>query len=75
MTCKGLCLRHRAIKPAGKGRYILGQKRCQVCSIFIIWEGFFCPCCGYRLRTKPRYGKYKVLLAQSRSKKPSKNST
>jgi len=23
------------------------------------WKGIFCPCCGYRLRSKPRNGKYK----------------
>ncbi|MGA9910810.1 MAG: hypothetical protein WBP84_11420, partial [Nitrososphaeraceae archaeon] len=69
MTCKGICLRHKAIKPADSGRYVLGQKRCQICSIFINWEGFFCPCCGYRLRTRPRYRKYKLKLTQMQSKK------
>ena len=68
MTCKGICFRHKAIKPAVRGRYISGQKRCQVCSMCIMWEGFFCPCCGYRLRPRPRYGDYKLKLAQLRSK-------
>lgn len=52
MTCKGICLRHRASKPIGSGRYSSGQKRCQVCEIFIKWDELWCPCCGYRLRTK-----------------------
>lgn len=41
------------------GRYSKGQKRCQVCEIFINHEGKFCPCCGCRLRAKPRNKKYK----------------
>ena len=68
MTCRGICLRHKAIKPIGVGRYAAGQKRCQMCSIFVKWEGFFCPCCGYRLRTKPRNQRYKLKLAQIQSK-------
>jgi len=59
VTCKGICIRHKATKPVGIGRYAAGQKRCQVCSEFIIWEGIWCPCCGYKLRTKPRKSVYK----------------
>jgi hypothetical protein len=62
MTCKGICIRHKAQKPVGSGRYASGQKRCQICEIFIKWEGLWCPCCGYRLRTKPRNLKYKAKL-------------
>jgi hypothetical protein len=60
MPCKGICARHKALKPRSGQRYIIGQKRCQVCQIFIKWEGLWCPCCGYRLRTRPRSRKYKV---------------
>jgi hypothetical protein len=62
MTCKGICIRHKAMKPVGSGRYSTGQKRCQVCEIFLKWEGLWCPCCGYRLRTRPRNLKYKAKL-------------
>jgi hypothetical protein len=62
MTCKGICIRHKAQKPPGTGRYSTGQKRCQVCEIFLRWDGLWCPCCGYRLRTKPRNLKYKAKL-------------
>ena len=48
MTCKGICIRHKAQKP--------------VCEIFLKWDGLWCPCCGYRLRTKPRNLKYKAKL-------------
>ncbi len=38
MTCKGICMRHKAQKPVGTGRYVSGQKRCQICEIFIKWD-------------------------------------
>jgi len=51
MSCKNLCeLKYKAERP----RYVEGQRRCQVCMIFIKWDGFWCPCCNFRLRTKPR---------------------
>lgn len=68
MTCKGICIRHKAQKPVGSGRYASGQKRCQICEIFIKWDGLWCPCCGYRLRTKPRNLKYKAKLRAKTAK-------
>jgi|SRR6266487_4548787 len=65
MVCKGICVRHKAMKPIGTGRYSIGQKRCQVCEIFIRWNGLWCPCCGYRLRTRPRNSKFKAELRAS----------
>jgi hypothetical protein len=64
MVCKGICVRHKAQKPIGAGRYSSGQKRCQICEIFIKWDGLWCPCCGYRLRTRPRNLKYKAKLRE-----------
>ena len=83
MTCKGICIRYKAQKPVGTGRYASGQRRCQICEIFIKWEGLWCPCCGYRLRTKPRNLKYKAKLrarveadsVESKSTKTSKKTT
>ena len=46
------------IRPKTGMRYLTGQKRCQGCQIFIHWQGTWCPCCGYRLRTKLRNKKY-----------------
>jgi hypothetical protein len=62
MVCRGICIRHKARKPVGSGRYVSGQKRCQICELFIEWAGLWCPCCGYRLRSKPRNLKYKTKL-------------
>jgi hypothetical protein len=74
MPCKGICLRHRALKPkvAEGGRYLTGQKRCQVCSIFMRWPGLFCPCCGYRLRTRPRNYKFKSRLRDAKKQREQK---
>lgn len=65
MTCKGICPRYKAKKPVGIGRYASGQKRCQICEIYMYVDKLFCPCCGYRLRTKPRNLKYKQLLRET----------
>jgi len=55
MACKGICPRFKAKKPFGaNGRYENGQKRCSICNLFINWDGKYCPCCGYVLRTKPK---------------------
>jgi hypothetical protein len=42
--------------------YLRGQKRCQVCQVFIHWQGSYCPCCGYKLRVNPRNSKFKLTL-------------
>ena len=62
MVCKGVCIRHKASGPISYGRYATGQKRCQICEIFIKWDGIFCPCCGCRLRIGPRLFKHKAKL-------------
>jgi hypothetical protein len=62
MVCKGICIRHKASGPISYGRYATGQKRCQICEIFIKWDGIFCPCCGCRLRIGPRLFKDKAKL-------------
>ena len=63
MPCSGICGRHKAPKPPGHmGRYASGQKRCQICEVFIMWPDMYCPCCGYRLRSKPRNRIYKEKL-------------
>jgi predicted amidophosphoribosyltransferase len=59
MTCKGICIRHKA-----SGRYATGHKRCQQCDLFIEWDGLWCPCCGYKLRTRPRKFKLKSKLRE-----------
>ena len=56
-------MRYKVGKPSfGQGRYATGQKRCQICEIFIQWDGLMCPCCRYRLRLRPRNVKSKIRL-------------
>lgn len=68
LNCKGICktLKIIAKKPIGGRRYAAGQKRCDVCEIFVWWEGKWCPCCSAQLRTKPRAQKYKAAMTISR---------
>ena len=67
-TCKRICLEYTAKKPSNMGRYDAGQKRCQICEIFITDEGtvdeqgLWCKCCNYRVRGKPRNRIYKEKL-------------
>jgi hypothetical protein len=74
MTCKGICIRHKVQKPVSSGRYASGQKRCQICELFIKWDGLWCPCCGYRSRTRPRNLKYKAKLRARESIKTAQES-
>lgn len=46
-------------------RYADGQKRCQVCELYINWDiGSHCPCCGSKLRTRPRNKRLKKKYRQ-----------
>ena len=66
MPCKGICQHHKALKPTkGGGRYVIGQKRCQTCGIYLNWKDLWCPCCGNRLRTKPRNRIFKLALREN----------
>ncbi|AIC16768.1 hypothetical protein NVIE_025010 [Nitrososphaera viennensis EN76] len=60
MSCRNICVRHRATRPTDGIRYAAGQKRCRICDIFITWMGPNRPCCNYRLRTRSRLMKYKI---------------
>jgi uncharacterized Zn finger protein (UPF0148 family) len=61
MPCKGICIHHKVVGP-----YANGHKRCKECGLFIKWSGLYCPCCGYKLRTRPRHSKYKEKLREQK---------
>jgi len=65
MGCNEICKRYKAIGRPSDGRYKSGQKRCQVCVIYIQWDGLYCPCCNNRLRSKPRNRKFKAKLREA----------
>lgn len=62
---RGLCEKYRFTRgPTGSPRagnvvYPLGGKYCTLCQVYLEWDGLYCPCCSYRLRTNPRGGKSK----------------
>ena len=53
-SCKGRCSEYKAAHKAGAKRYLNGEKRCQICNIWVFWDGVYCPCCAHKLRTTPR---------------------
>jgi predicted amidophosphoribosyltransferase len=61
MTCKGICIRHKA----SSNNYANRQKRCQVCELFIKWDGLCCPCCGLKLRTRSFKSKRRLIQANT----------
>jgi len=62
MACKGVCNQYKAKWGTHQYRYASGQKRCNVCEIFVNWDGYRCPCCGMILRTRPRSVKVKTSI-------------
>ena len=54
LACRGFCVKYKVDRPTDGLRYVAGQKRCNPCSVFIEWDGLFCPCCGSKLRIKPK---------------------
>lgn len=74
-ACKGICVKYKAtiLGLVYNTRYAEGQKRCQTCEIYLIWNSDSrCPCCGSKLRTKPRHKKLKTKYKEIRSNKKEK---
>lgn len=60
MTCNGICHRYKMIKVnRNYSWYKQGAKRCTTYDIYIKWDGLWCLCCGYMLRSKPENNQYK----------------
>lgn len=61
MACKKTCKKYIAINSdSTHARYAIGQKRCGTCEIFLIWDhDNNCPCCGHKLRIKPKNARLK----------------
>ncbi len=59
MVCKGTCNQYKARWKRQQLRYASGQKRCNVCELFVNWEGHNCPCCGMKLRTRSKISRYR----------------
>ena len=69
ISCNGICHRYKATKPVNIGRYVIGQKRCNSCDVYLYWDGVWCPCCNYKLRLGPRSSKYKEKFLKAKTTK------
>jgi hypothetical protein len=67
-----ICHHHKAQERSG-GKYANGQKRCQVCQIYMKCDGLRCPCCKSKLRTKSRNSAFKKRLADAKKYQGPKN--
>ena len=43
-------------------------KRCSKCSVFLKYEGVYCPCCGVRLKYSPRNNSSRKRYYESKYK-------
>ena len=67
MACKGKC---NSMKAGVGSRidgsiYASGLKRCNVCDCYFKVESIWCPCCGWRLRLKPKGAKWKRIYRET----------
>lgn len=67
MTCNNICKKYKSKLILNNPRYTDSEKRCNGCEIFIKWDGYHCPCCKQKLRTKPRMSKYKIKLLERKN--------
>ena len=52
--CKGVCEAKYDTRRMNRNAYRDGYKRCKRCTVWIKWDGTFCPCCGTRMQIYPR---------------------
>jgi hypothetical protein len=64
MACKGICENYKATKPYNSIRYKIGHKRCNLCALFVKWDGVRCPCCSSVLRTRSKGSRYRTKTMQ-----------
>ena len=71
MACRKECQKYIAINSdSTHTRYAIGQKRCGTCELFLTWDlDNNCPCCGHRLRTKPKNARLKRQFNNSLKQK------
>ena len=56
LHCKGFCKNistSRGRCDPGISPYDRGLKRCGTCEIYTRFDGWYCPCCGRKLGTRP----------------------
>jgi len=65
-ACKGFCIEYKNKVQPTNGNYYKkwNDCRCSICMIYLKWDGIYCPCCGYRVRRRPR-GSEAVMKVQN----------
>lgn len=66
LTCKGSCKIQHEVKNVVRGEKN-GFKRCSICSLYIKWEGVYCPCCGVKLKMSPINNKARKAYRERQS--------
>ena len=58
MACRGACHKYKAKWASSQFRMPQARKDA-MCVNSVNWDDKNCPCCGMRLRTRPRISKYR----------------
>lgn len=68
ISCKGMCKRYLNKRNGRKELYYSKWEncRCSVCDEYLKWDGVYCPCCGYKLRRRPRGAKSAQIVLKIR---------
>lgn len=61
-SCNNRCNAYKAESVPVSQLYTNGEKRCTVCAIYLKCDGYQCPCCGCRLRVRPKGRKSRANL-------------
>lgn len=66
MPCRDVCQKYKTFTNDFKyARYANGQKRCTTCATYLTWNfGNRCPCCGRKLRLKPRNARLRTQYSK-----------
>jgi len=64
MACKGICDRYKRASKKGSNQCYYSpehpdNKFCSKCQCRMLWPEIKCPCCNFKLRTRPR--NYKIV--------------
>ncbi|MDA8029834.1 MAG: hypothetical protein MPK62_01625 [Alphaproteobacteria bacterium] len=60
-VCRGICLRQRMVTKYPAEFYKDGRKFCTGCGVSFKWEGYYCPCCSFKLRMVSHYRNARIL--------------
>lgn len=53
--CRYFCVEYMERRNGSGSEYAMGLKKCNTCERFLRVDGYFCPCCGRKLKTKSKF--------------------